>query len=162
MSLADIARRFGLDTLVARGVIKYLKEQDLLSVESRTPSSGAWPPWRRGSSTASICLMSDKHISGRVDIKVHRDGGEVDGKPDGYEELLGLKDHTSELPLKVFVCSTAEESDKFSWGRVDLETVTLGRRVTAPSRKYTPTEFNSYEVENLTFKKLRTCRDLGI
>ena len=94
--------------------------------------------------------LSEKHISGRVKYKVHTPND--DDKVEGYEDLLGLKETSWPLPLKIFV-DPVERKGTFKWNSVDLETGVLESTSIKCDFKSSPTALNSYKI-NLACAKL--------
>ena len=97
--------------------------------------------------------LSEKHITGRFNYKVHSPNEE--DKVEGYEELLGMKESSWPLPLKIFIASTESSKSEFSWKSVDLENGKLSssndsREVT----HYSPTELNSYELNKACIQNM--------
>ena len=88
--------------------------------------------------------LSEKHISGRLNYKVHSPND--DDKVEGYEELLGIKESSWPLPMKIFV-SSSPPGGVFNWRSVDFENGTISDySVTNNEGSFCPTELNSFEL----------------
>ena len=92
---------------------------------------------------ASGFQLSEKHILGRQNIKVHTSSEE--DRVEGYEELLGLKETSWPLPLKIFF-DPVESKGTFTWKSVDFDTGVLGGSTVNCNFSSTPTSLNSYQL----------------
>ena len=103
--------------------------------------------------------LSEKHIAGRPSSKISNHSEEE--KPDGYEDLLGFKDSSWPIPLKLFF-SPNKPSQNIRWDHLNLDSGTLDQISKTDDKQISSvTSLSPYSLTVACNKALAGAKDDG-